>query len=138
MSIERKGDFKVNESVKKFRRVKKTLPLILANNAKNHFVKGFRQGGGQTDKGKWIPRKKKEEGGRRAILVFRGRLWKSIGIISASFDKISVGSRGVKYAKRHNEGLDGMPQREFVGPSKVLEKESRKKIENEMKKMFKF
>lgn len=137
MSLERKGDFKIGESLKKFRQVKKTMPLIIANDAKNHFIKGFRQGGGQTDKGKWIPRKKKESGGNRGILIHKGRLWKSIGVISASFDNIIVGSRGVKYAARHNEGLSGMPQREFLGASKVLERKTIKTIEKEMKTMFK-
>lgn len=137
MTLKRKGDFQVDDSIKKYKIIRKTLPLILANDAKNHFIKGFRQGGGQTDKGKWVPRKKKEKGSNRGILIFRGRLWKSITIKSATFNSIVVGSVGVKYAERHNEGLSGMPQREFVGRSKILERNITKTIEKELGKMFK-
>jgi len=137
MSIERKGDLGMGESLNKFKQIKKNMPLILANDTKNHFIKGFRQGGGQTDKGKWIPRKKKEKGGNRGILVYRGRLWKSIKIKSATFNSTVVGSVGVKYAERHNEGLAGMPQREFIGKSKVLEAQITKTIEKQLIEIFK-
>lgn len=137
MSLKKKGDFKIDESLKKFKGIQKTMPLILANDAKNHFIKGFRQGGGQTDKGKWVPRKKKEGGGSRAILVLKGRLWKSIKVKSATFNRIVVGSVGVKYAERHNAGLAGMPQREFIGLSKTLERKTVKTIEKELDKTFK-
>ena len=84
------------------------------------------------------PRKKDPKGKRRGILIGRkgGRLWKSIGVISATFTKIEIGSRGVIYAARHNEGLKGMPQREFLGKSKELDKKTKDTIRNEIRKVF--
>jgi hypothetical protein len=42
-----------------------------------------------------------------------------------------------KYAKRHNEGLDGMPKRQHVGASKVLDNRIEQKINKSMDKIFK-
>ena len=69
MPIEQKGDFKLDEALRKFIKEKITLPIDIGNEAKNHFVKGFRQGGGQTDKGFWTPRKKDPKGSKRGILI---------------------------------------------------------------------
>jgi hypothetical protein len=52
--------------------------------------------------------------------------------------KYSVGFRTYKkYAQRHNEGLDGMPQRQFIGPSKYLDRNILKKIKKEHDKRLK-
>lgn len=42
-----------------------------------------------------------------------------------------------KYAKRHNEGEDGMPQRQFMGKSAYLDKQIKKKLTKELDKLFK-
>jgi len=42
-----------------------------------------------------------------------------------------------KYAKRHNEGLDGMPKRQFIGNSKTLEKNIEKQLTFHLDKIFK-
>jgi len=138
MKLRRKGKFNVDKATKIFKLSKSKMPLIIANDAKNHFQKGFRQDGGQTDKGKWRPRKHNPKGKRRGILIGRkgGRLWRSIGVIGATFSRIEVGSRGIIYAARHNEGLDGMPQREFLGKSKVLDAKTKETIRKEIRKVF--
>jgi len=41
-----------------------------------------------------------------------------------------------QYAKRHNEGLNGMPKRKFVGRSDELEKQIEKKIEKQLHIIF--
>ena len=42
-----------------------------------------------------------------------------------------------KYAQRHNEGLDGMPKRQFMGMSKTLEDNIKKKLTRELDKALK-
>ncbi len=41
------------------------------------------------------------------------------------------------YAKRHNEGLKGMPKRQFAGKSPVLDRRIEKEIDKQIKKLFK-
>lgn len=42
-----------------------------------------------------------------------------------------------QYAKRHNEGLDGMPKRQFIGRSKTLEQNIEKQLKHHLDKIFK-
>lgn len=41
------------------------------------------------------------------------------------------------YAQRHNEGLDGMPKRQFMGRSATLENNIKKKLTKELDKVLK-
>ncbi len=41
------------------------------------------------------------------------------------------------YAQRHNEGLDDMPQRQYMGKSAYLNKQIGKKLTKELNKLFK-
>ena len=126
MSIERMGKgFEFNDNLKKFAAFKQSAPKIIANNSLNWFLKGFRTGGGQTDAGKWQPRKpnaKRNEG--RALLVNTGALRRDFQVIKAVFGQIVLGTKRIPYAIRHNEGLNGMPKREFAGESKELNKQN--------------
>ena len=127
--------FNFREKIAAFKAMKRTLPIVVANAAKNHFLEGFRKGG-FTDEGfdPWVKRKTKaKRNAGRAILVDTGHLRRSIRVISASFDKIEVGSTGTKYASRHNQGLDGMPKRQFIGKSGQLRKKISKIIQNKIK-----
>jgi len=61
-----------------------------------------------------------------------------------SFTKrINVGAKTITwvnpkpYASRHNEGLKGMPKREFLGPSEYLNGKIGAKIQKELDKLFK-
>lgn len=52
--------------------------------------------------------------------------------------KYAVAFRTYKeYAQRHNEGLDGMPKRQFIGPSKYLDKKIYLKLKREHDKRLK-
>ncbi|WP_264520377.1 phage morphogenesis protein [Flavobacterium sp. N1994] len=42
-----------------------------------------------------------------------------------------------EYAARHNEGLDGMPERRFMGKSKYLDGKISDKLKRELDKIFK-
>lgn len=42
-----------------------------------------------------------------------------------------------EYAQRHNEGLDGMPKRQFMGKSKYLNTQIGNKLKKELDKIFK-
>ncbi|WP_372747097.1 phage morphogenesis protein [Lutibacter sp.] len=41
------------------------------------------------------------------------------------------------YAQRHNEGLNGMPKRQFMGASKALDKKIKRKIDKQLNQIFK-
>ena len=128
-----------NDRIKLFLRLRRTLPVLLGNKAKNFFVANFRKQG-FDDKGveKWQPRKfnglarqKKDSG--RAILVKTGNLRRSIRVKSASMSKIVISS-DLDYAAVHNDGTNKMPQRKFIGDSENLRKELTKTITKEIKK----
>lgn len=141
MSIKKTGSFGIGKAVRAYKLAKSSLPVVIANNSKNHFSQGFRQSGGQTDasRGGWQRRKKDPKGAQRGILIGRkgGRMWKALQVISSTFSKIEVGILGIAYAERHNEGLDGMPQREILGPSAQLDSSNRKIILKELNDIFK-
>lgn len=134
MPIKKKGSFDLKKSIAKFRREKGALPNVLGNMAKNHFLEGFRTGGGQTDAGVWVPRKKQDSG--RALLVKSGILRKSIKLELATFALTKISSLGVKYAEPHNTGLDPQPKREFIGESRVLASKLQRKITLEIRNVF--
>lgn len=127
--------FNFKQKIERFKQMKRTLPVVVANTAKNHFLEGFRKGG-FTDEtfDPWAKRKAKaRRNAGRAILVDTGQLRRSIKTITANFNRIEVGSTGTKYAARHNQGLDGMPKRQFIGNSGQLRKKIRKIIQQQIK-----
>ncbi|QYS86316.1 phage morphogenesis protein [Flavobacterium oreochromis] len=76
----------------------------------------------------------------RAILVGHGTGGDKL---KSSFrHRISLGSSSVSfytykgYAARHNEGLDGMPKRQFMGKSEYLNKQIAAKIKKELDKLL--
>lgn len=132
--------FEFDKTLANYKRFQETAPKIIAEQSKNHFLEGFRKGGGQTDASKsgWEPRKKtakRNEG--RGILIDTGALRRSIRVIKASFKEIIISTERVKYAERHNEGLKGMPQREFMGDSKDLNRKNKNSLVNLLKRVFK-
>lgn len=94
----------------------------MANNAVNHFkvtnfdAKGFVD---MTVKS-WAPIKNSDG---RQPLVKTGRMRDSITILGRSLNSRIVGSN-VPYAEYHNAGTARLPQRKFIGNSKVLEKKN--------------
>lgn len=123
----------------RYRRLIATLPRLVANEAKTHYVRGFRTGGKQTDAsiGGWAPRKKKSRNKtRRAILVRTGQLFGDVDVRSASMKRIILGTHSTNYASYHNEGTENMPKREFLGPSRKLDVKLMRIINKEFKKAF--
>jgi len=136
MSVKKIGSFGFKKFSSKFRSFKKTMPLIIANEAKNHFIEGFRKGGGQTDASRsgWRARKRADSNSRsRAILVKSGDLRADIKNREVNFNRIVVGTRNIAYAVAHNEGESPQPQREFIGDSKVLEMKIQRLIHRELR-----
>src|SRR3990167_465889 len=127
--ITKKCDFKFDMKIAEYIRVRRIIPIVIGNMALNHFLEGFRNDGRRTDLSAdgWAQRKKTEKRKtRRAILTGfprGGALRKSIKVIRATPDEIIIASTGVIYAETHNEGdpKRNIPQREFLGNSKVLE-----------------
>ena len=99
--------FELDKVLKNFEKQKVMMPKILGNLAKNHFVEGFRSGGGQTDasRGGW---KKRDTDPGRAILVGpgSGKLKRDIRVKIANFKKIVVGTSSMTqdYSESHNKG----------------------------------
>lgn len=127
---------------------------IMGTDAKNHFVKSFRNQGFEDETiQKWQPRKRKSyrtRNGRvvddtnRAILVKTGDLRRSIRVISRSYRTIVLGS-DLPYAQIHNDGLNGlaygkhpfkMPKRQFIGHSKKLIDKLRDKLDKRIVNVF--
>lgn len=106
--FKKKGDFKLKQSLKNYERFKTVIPILLANEAENHFKKGFTKGGGQTNLSKtgWKERQFTKGKGKRNILVGRGTLQRDIQKRRISFNTIVIGTSSLtsKYADIHNKG----------------------------------
>lgn len=129
--------------------IKKELPVVLANQAKNYFVQSWRAQG--WDGVPWkVPQrripdtpaykypKKKDLGRRtRATLVQTGRLRRDVSnsIRSQNFELIRL-VVDLPYANRHNEGLDGMPKRTFMGQTAELTRMQVNTINSYISKIF--
>lgn len=92
-------------------KLKKTLPVLLANQAQNFFVESWKKKGWDDNGVKaWQNRKdtgKKSQG--RSILVKSGKLRRAVGqsIRLKTFDKIQL-VVALPYAAVHNDGYNGM------------------------------
>lgn len=134
--------FNFDRKIKEFMLVKATLPTIIGNIAKRHFVQSFRDGGFTEDAlDPWKARKSGDKSDRntgtaRAILVKTGHLRRSIRVRVASFDKIEIGAYGVPYAKFHNSGGGKLPKRKFIGHSNALNKKIQSRINKEIKSIL--
>lgn len=153
MSVKKIGSFKFKLTKRLFASQKRTLPIVLGNIAKNFFLEAFRKGG-FTDKGfkRWKQRRKRIGRGRTsptlkeaATLVKTGTLKRSIKVRPATFKRTRIFTNLV-YAAIHNFGLQGlafgkvpfkMPEREFIGNSRVLERKLERRVLKEVNKVFK-
>lgn len=130
--------------------------VVMGTDAKNHFVKSFRnQGFEDASIEKWQPRKgeimssgiakvRKKDKSSRAILVKTGDLRRSIKVLNKSYRSITLGS-DLPYAQIHNDGLYGnaygkyrfkMPKRQFIGHSKKLIDHLRSKLDKRIVNVF--
>lgn len=138
MPIIKKGNINLEELEKKFKTFKKRTPVLIANEARNHFLQGFDKGGKMTDASRsgWKPRKRERKKDRgRPILVKIGDTRADIQKRRVSFEFTSVGTRNIPYAAYLNDGTEKMPQREFIGDSKELEKKIENIINKELEKV---
>ncbi|KKN24454.1 hypothetical protein LCGC14_0894790 [marine sediment metagenome] len=153
MSVKKVGSFKFRLTKRLLKQQKRTLPIILGKEAKNFFLDSFRRKG-FTDFNlkRWIPRRKRLGKGRTsstliesATLVKTGTLRRSIRISPTTFRKTRIFTN-LKYAAIHNFGLRGlafgkhlfkMPERKFIGNSRVLEIKLEQRILKEVNKVFK-
>ena len=105
-NVTRIGQFKFGKNLKNFQKEKDKIAVTIGRTAVTHFRRGFRTGGGQTNFGRWKPRQQwiPGKGQGRNILVKTGHLRDSISIIRANFKSIIVGTKGIPYAKIHNDG----------------------------------
>ena len=135
--------FNFDKKIREFKSLKKDLPVKIGNIAKNHYVKSFRDQGFTDEKlNPWASRKRpsrsdKRNRGNRAILIKSGQLRRSIRVGRATFNRIEVGSYGIKYARFHNRGEGNLPVRKFVGSSQVMNQKIIMKIRKEVKDIFK-
>ncbi len=147
MGVKQVGKFNLPNTTE-INGIKKSLPMKLANITKNHFVEGFRKGGGQTNKSRsgWkkladkTSKYKRKDNKPDSILIDSSALMKDIDKRKVTFSTIIVGTSSLtdNYADIHNEGLGKTPQREFIGNSNLLEYNIEKKIITEVNKLFKF
>jgi phage gpG-like protein len=131
--------FNFEQKIREFQLSKRTLPAIIGNMAKRHFVEGFRKGG-FTDItfDPWAERKKKDRvdgngTNTRAILVKNGHLRRSIRVRVATFSLIEIGAYNIPYAVFHNTGAGKMPKRQFIGESATLNRKIKARINKEFK-----
>lgn len=144
---ENKFDFE--KVIKDIAELKRTLPIKIANKAQRYFAATFKQGGWEGAKWKEpkrkipgtpeykYPKDKKLQRRTKPTLVKSGILRRatsmSARVITWSQILLVV---DVPYAQRHNEGLDGMPKRQFMGNSPILETQIKEMIEKEVDKVW--
>jgi phage gpG-like protein len=137
MAKQNKFNFKGIE--KKARTTLENAMVEIGNSAKSFFVENFRkQGFDDKNVEKWQPRKKADKRAGRAILVKTGDLRRSIIRNPANRAALSIKiSTDLVYAARHNNGLKGMPKRQFIGDSYNLNERIKKIIVKRLDNTFK-
>ena len=134
--------FNFKTKIARFKANQKRLPVAIGAIAKSHYLASFRDEG-FTDKvlSPWAGRKTKNRSDRnnsahRGLLVDKGHLRRSIKVVRATWNRIELGSTGIKYAKYHNRGEGRQPKRQFVGSSYALNAKIGKRIRKETKNIF--
>lgn len=138
MGLQKKGS--ITNLTKASERFFRYMPSIVANDAKNHFLDGFKKGGYQTDASLsgWAKRKKldKKRKGRRAILVKTGQLRGDLDVRRTNKNEVVLGTNDTAYASYLNEGTPSMVQREFLGKSRKLNAKITKLMQQQFNKYF--
>jgi len=133
---------------KKIRNLEKFINDDLAGElgelAVTHFKKGFAIGGKQTDdsSGGWVSK----QDGSQSHLFRTGKLINSIKV--SKYRRRAMVTSNTPYSRMHNDGLGwrtksgrtksgGMPQREFIGYSTVLNRNSRRYIVKRLRRILK-
>ena len=122
--------------------VQRDTKTIIRVEAVRHFKQSFRDEGFTDDAlEKWPDitdrrkdQKRKKNGNLPPVLTDTGDLGNSITGQETS-DGVTIGS-DKSYAQRHNEGLNGMPKRQFMGPSKALDRKIMAKLDKGIGRIF--
>lgn len=141
--------FNISKVKRNFERMQREIPIVIAQVSKNHFVENFKKEAWNGDK--WITPNRKIEGtkeykypktkglSRRTspILVRSGALRRDVSnsIQNATWKSIRLVSN-MPYSARHNYGLSGMPQRQFMGDSVQLRKKQKEVIKTKMNNIW--
>ena len=135
----KQNKFNLKGIEKKARTTLENAMVEIGNSAKSFFVENFRkQGFDDKNVEKWQPRKKADKRAGRAILVKTGDLRRSIIRNPANRAALSIKiSTDLVYAARHNNGLKGMPKRQFMGDSYNLNERIKKIIVKRLDNTFK-
>jgi len=130
----------------KFEALKKQLPNDVAIMALKHYDLNFKRQGFDGEKWQEVKRRIPETKAykyaskvqkTRAILSGNTKLLaKSNYIKSVSWDRIVIANSS-KYGIYHNYGTSKLPQRKFLGYSKVLNKKIVNFVGNQLNKVFK-
>lgn len=136
---------KIVKDMQKASEVIQAMVTTMGIYAVNHYKKSFIDGG-FTDESleQWKPRKRIDRSrNSRAILTQTGRLRRSLVAKKLGRYSVSIQSN-VKYANVHNEGLRAgrgkgfkMPKRQFVGYSGQLARKIEKKLDSNLRQIFK-
>lgn len=124
----------IGKQLAQLKREKRNLMRTIGNNGvtmfkgKNFEAQGFISSGIS----RWPPKEKKD--GRKTLVGKTSILRNTINYIVRG--KSILFSTLAKYGKRHNEGLDGMPKRQFMGDSTALNKINGKAITSFIKKIM--
>ncbi len=109
---------------------------VIGVEGKKFIEKNFRdQGFTDTSTTKWEERKHETSESRAILVGFNtgGDKLKNSFKYSVSKGNNTVAFRTYKpYAARHNEGLNGMPKRQFIGKSAYLNRQIADKIKREL------
>lgn len=134
--------------MKNMEQAKRRLPIALANEARLYFTNTFKVGGFDGKKWKEVnrripgtneykyPKKKGLSRRKKPILVQYGLLRRavSMSVRSKTFKSIRL-QVDLPYADNHNEGIT-VPKRQFMGYSKQLDRQHKRTIEKEIKKIW--
>lgn len=123
-----RNKMRIDLVIKNLQRTKVELPIVLAVKTQNYFVKTFTDGGWEGHK--WKLPKRKIQGTKeyrynkfrsKPTMVQSGILRSKVAssIRSQKWDNIRLVVES-DCARRHNEGLDNMPQRKFMGDGPKL------------------
>ena len=143
--------FKFGELQQRITKMKRDLPIKLANNSRLYFSATFKNQAWDGRPWQEVNRRiegtqeykypKKKDLGRRTrpILVGKGStklrraVNNSIRVQSWPIVRLVV---DLPYARRHNEGLNGMPKRQFMGNSPILHKQHLEIIDKFMRELW--
>jgi phage gpG-like protein len=143
--------FNLEGVIAKFEETKKVLPKIFANDAMNFVNDNFKKQGFdnmfverwrevkrrmQGTKAWKYPKKKALGRRTRAILVQTGELRRATYIKKATWNQTTI-ANPTPYADYHNSGTARIPQRQFMGHSKALEKIQIAKINKALNEIWK-